>query len=803
MPRRKATAADLFTACYTTILGTAALIDARRKNERRQVLDRELDRARADLHQLAVQRPQSSHDGESDSADAETSTTTRRLPTHLTTRAGSGAVHPLLEELRSLCNMAYRPLAHKSWVQDQIDWVHIEASVAIEEQTSVAQLKEPQTHAQMTDTTVLVLDLVDELLRQTRTRPSQRLQDAPPLSNSAGGAILDELDHIRYGHDFPSYQFPSADPVYSARVRLLLNDHIRRAFNRAFTSRETVGRICYNLITAGVPPSIHTYNTLIAGFNRIQRPDLAQAVIDSYLDRARWPATDQTIVCLLNHYRGPGGRKGMREVVQRMRGVMDGDLNLAAIDETVTPRRYRPVPRNDAIFDHLIRGWLYHEEIGIACMTFVACLHAGPPLPLRTLQELFRGVLITASYSNARKLLVGIIRNFDNFKWYLSRIIKDNTTVVRDILRSLRQIINICWLPFGEIFGESHRTYGAAAELLKSALSQLDLQQEVWEMARQLSRLFSALSSSKPLLTRLERAIATLDAAELSRRTLTASEKNYARIAMLVSIERRRIDLEEKTQTLAAALKAVIITLKTGYEIFWKEQLLPDPPRSRAFEDRRRALRIALNQIDVYDKSLSIANVTSEIFRRIPNQVLIRQLEENGNRERLSFGTLIYLSPRDMVAPDVYKGFDHPYQQLEQEVIDARDAIRALIFTHLPYLQQRKAMYYFRGYYKIPIRRLFGYLHETLEQGLPKVSPMISSYYEDKIYDAPESSLPLGPEEVGPTNRSTSWTTSDSALYIKEMLKEAWKGAVERDALELEKQQLLEGDPSPQHAALG
>ncbi|KAI1187797.1 hypothetical protein F5B17DRAFT_304367 [Nemania serpens] len=778
-PRRKPTVADLFTACYTTILGTAAIIDARQKNERRQDLDRELDRARASLNQSAVWQPQSSHDG-GHSATGEDLSDPRRLRISLRSRAGSEAVRPFLQELQALCNMAPRPLAQQSWIQDQIEWADIEASVAIEERNLVNRLQEPRNHDELTDTTVLVLDLVDELLRRALTDRSKRPHGTPPIPTSAGEDILEELDHLRHGHDFPSYQFPSADPVHSARVRLRLNDHIRRIFNQAVPPRETVGRICYNLITASVPPTIHTYNALIAGFGRMQRPDLAQVVIDSYLDRARWPATDQTIVCLLNHYRGPGGREGMREVVQRMRGVMDLRLSLATIDELLRARRIRGVKRNDAMFDQLIRGWLYHGEVGIACMTFVVCLRAGPPLPLYTLQELLRAVVVTANFASARKLLIGIVRNFANFKWYLSKIIENNTaTAVRDILRSLRQIINICWLPLGEIFGQSYRTYAAAIASLKSVFGQLDLYQEVREMASLPSQLSATLSSSDPLLTRLELAIASLDAVELSRRTFSASEKAYARIARLVSIERRCIDLEERTQNLAAALKAIIISIKTGYEIFWILELVSDPHFGRAFENRRRALCIALNHVDVYPETLSMEDVTSQIFWQIPNQDLIRQLEENGNRERLSFGTLVYFFGYRAVAPRAYdeETVDHPYQQLEQQIRDARDSIRALIFTHLPYVQQKQAMYYFGGYYRIPLHRLVSYLHETLEQGLPRVSPMVSPYYKDTLCTTPESLPLLGLEGASSLDDSISWTIG--ASNIREAFKEAWRGAVE------------------------
>ncbi len=45
----------VFTACYTAIMATAAVLDAGQKDKRRQELDRQIDEAKSDLANLMEQ----------------------------------------------------------------------------------------------------------------------------------------------------------------------------------------------------------------------------------------------------------------------------------------------------------------------------------------------------------------------------------------------------------------------------------------------------------------------------------------------------------------------------------------------------------------------------------------------------------------------------------------------------------------------------------------------------------------------------------------------------------------------------
>ncbi|KAI1305510.1 hypothetical protein F5Y03DRAFT_153738 [Xylaria venustula] len=757
-PRRRVTAADIFTACYTTILGTAALIDARHKNERRQELDEKLGRARAALKQL-----DNAVDGKNGASQGPISSSSGEIPAYLQPKIGSESDRPLLEELRSICNATYRPKVRQSWMRDQVEWVNIEAAVAAEEFDPKVSFREPVTHKDLEHTTTSILDLVDELLQLTRISSSQQVKGEVPTPHHVAEGIITELVRLRRGREFPSYQFPTADGSYTAYVRAYLNRSIRRIFHQAVTSRETVARICYNLITSGVPPTVHTYNTLIVGFNRMQRPDLAQAVINSYLDSKICSATQQTAICLLNHYRRPGGKEGMREVVQRMRLDWDdgGQLSTSHNDRVRLAREHKwpKAKRTDPIFDHLIRGWLYHEEVGIACMTFVAGLRHSASIPIYTIRELFRSCLATADFSSARKLLAGIAQNFERFKAYLAWIIKNNTiTVLREVLQGLHQIITICWLPFGEIWGETYQTYATAAISLEAIISHLDAQLEIQEEAQRAPSEPTALDPFKMGLAHLGLTLSSLDRARLSTRTLTESERVYARIAMRLSIEKRLSDLEEQMQSISAAFNAAIIGIKTGHD-FDETSVLFCDKGGRIFENQRLAARRALGQLDASDDSLTIEDIASRLFREAPNKDLTRPLEEYDNWKRLSISTLISFFGSDPVSstPDQGEELSQSYLEVEKQCRAATESIHGLIFAHLTTERQLKIMYRENSYHEVSTKKLSSRLHLALRYKLPAIlqTSYESQYNEfSDTYDTPASLLQLGREEPTPIKQA-------------------------------------------------
>src|SRR5690349_21076475 len=63
--RRKPTFTELFTACYSSVFATAAVVDAVRKDDRRKELDRQIEEVRKELADLQDYRSPTSSDADS------------------------------------------------------------------------------------------------------------------------------------------------------------------------------------------------------------------------------------------------------------------------------------------------------------------------------------------------------------------------------------------------------------------------------------------------------------------------------------------------------------------------------------------------------------------------------------------------------------------------------------------------------------------------------------------------------------------------------------------------------------------
>ncbi|KAI1431978.1 hypothetical protein GGR50DRAFT_676891 [Xylaria sp. CBS 124048] len=740
-PRRKVSVADVFTACYTTILGTAAILDARRKDQRRRVLDGELDRAKASLQALGAPKSRSFLDvdeaeewNEFVELPGGNIPSFRPIPSYFNHWRGYRSVQPFIRELKDLYKITYRPYQNRSWLQQQIDWANIETAVASEELTFDIFLDDPQNHAQLVRVANAVIRLVRSLMTQAAAESNQPQDKLPDLGNDALDEVFRGVENTLQGQYLPSYQLPVTDTSHSARIRIALSQSLRRIFNQALSSTETVGRICYNLLHATVPPTIHTYNVLIAGFNRIQRPDLAEIVVGSFMRHTRWGATDQTVICILNHYQRPGGQQGLREVIQSIRGGRIHRLKLSTIeedhfDDQLPEGVYRVsgLRRNDALYDWLIRGWLYHNKVGIACMTFLAFLRHGVNMPLHTVETLFHACLLKADFADSRKLLIGIIRRPTDFWAFISRVVDDNpVAAVRRLMRKIYQVINISWYPFGEVYGQSWVAYKEGTITFKLQLSRWIMQLEVREATSLLSELSDALNSGDSILSRLDKAIAALDAAKSGRSNSARFEILYDRLAMLVSIERRCLDLARKSRILDLGVRVAIIHAETKYNMAEREMMVSDSITSPSMAARRNALHSALRQVDIFDTAMEMSRIKAQLFWAIPNPDLVWQLARNHNWKRLGVQTLLFFYRRGVASPPLpntssvilpeilLPPLRQEYQDLEQQIRESEYSIRALFFVYMSSRKQRAALWYYGSYYDIPLHKVAEYAGREL-----------------------------------------------------------------------------------------
>ncbi|KAI1453508.1 hypothetical protein F4805DRAFT_443128 [Annulohypoxylon moriforme] len=729
--RRRVSVADLFTACYTTILGTATVFDAKRKEDRKRELDEKLENARAALNKLGVNEVQELADQQGHGSRYTDDTTTNREQ-YNPNAFSSTNIPP--QELAALCKITRRPLSYSSWLQTQLEWVQIEAAIVAEEQDPDYILREPRSDKQLEMTTSTVIGLVNQLIWRNQTNESIRSQDNMEIPGEISGQVDDFLselrDTLRTSH-YPSYLLPLADIDDTARNRFLLGESIRRIFNQASSSAEIVAKICYNLLTSRAPPNIHTYNTLIAGFNRIQRPDLAQAVIDSYLHRTTWPATQQTIVCLLNHFRLTDQVEGRRDIIQRMRGVKQDGLHYRIVNkkaiytqewltwaaENCASRKHAFVERarrDDAVFNSLIKGYLHRGELGNASMALVACVRVGGFVPARTLQELFNACLATVDYAATRKLVRGFVKNLLKFMAVVKRIIQeDSVATSRQIVTSVCRLLDMCWFPDINIFGPIAGTYVRTQRKLRTILTRVQFELEIKEAADLYAATVEEINSTDLLIRRLERTVAALESAQRSRQKITEPLTNFASVARVLSIDERCRDMVPKIKTMTTLVNSTVIKSKTGYDFDPSGLLEITRPLQLGYRQqiRRKSIINALQDIQINEGPMTQGDIKLQLLKNLPDQELARRLKNSGNAENLSLFTLTTFYAPKLGNTERLRDYNYsePISRLEQELTDTVDTAKAILFARLIGGFQSKLRYWYPDWEKMPLGKLVEY----------------------------------------------------------------------------------------------
>ncbi|KAI0602326.1 hypothetical protein F4775DRAFT_536596 [Biscogniauxia sp. FL1348] len=769
--RRRPSFADVFTACYTTILGTAAVIDSQAKETRSRNIDWKIEQAKAWL----AAREGLGKDAAADAQEPARSEGRYRLDSWR--RAEKDA---LLAELSHLCGITLRPPNRPSWLQDQLSWIRIEANIAVEELDPEYILREPKNDGQLQRTANTIVRLVDQLLSQCQIIQGFRTQDAfegdDEGRHRAEGAI-GEVEKLYQSRHWPCYEHPLERPEDAAKIRSLLSDSIRRNFNKAASTKEIVANICYNLLTSSIPPSIHTYNTLISGFDRIQRPELAQAVIDSYIHDTTWPATQMTMVCLLNHYRCTDEINGLRDIVQRMRGVRDDGLHFRILPRVpwlkwdlkeYALRKYSFVlraRRTDDVYDSIITGWLQCGEVGNAAMTFVACLRNGCNVHHQTLQKLLKACLYTVDYAIARKLVRGMGKNFGKFAIMIHQIVRDTSTATaRLILNRLWHILEICWMPYDFIDAPITRIFAQATHQLKALIVTTQVQLEVRETAELCIYSLNKLLNS-PLEDRLDRVIQVLNAAQDPRKRNSYAMAGFGRLARLVAIQTRHLELGVRVAPITVQAKAAILKEKTGYDIDPSNLLESACPKSRVQKDRYLALCNSLETIEILPGPMTQKDIRFQLLRQLPNAEVARKLENSGRANNLAIRALVsFYRPGYFDVPkSEISGYSETVLQLEQDIINTIYTIRALLFAPLSGETQKKLMFRSRHWHSMPIEELVKY---HLRRG-PRLIGSTPDPDEGEDESSADSSRELSQElEESPLNNDVAPADATGSLAI-------------------------------------
>lgn len=713
-PRRKVSAADVFTACYTTIFGTAAVLDARRKDARRKELDESLERVKASLSELGIKdTAELPNDlGAEASAGGSSSAETTQW-----TRAAD--VSTILDEVGQLAVARY-PLS-SLFTRTQLDWIHAEAGIIAEERDPLINMRHPKNEMQLEKTRKVVEQLVQKLLQQARgprTAPDQ---------------LLDETEALL--ENYPIYRNPQAYPEADAQDREFLSTTFRRILNNTTDTKEATVKICHNLLVSDTAPNIHNLNTLIAGFNRVGRPDLAQTVVKTFLGQTAWPATKQTIVCLLTHARGTNNLTLFREIVGRMRGAVEDGLHLRIfskdlifneeglewVTSVAAERKSAYVERATRtmdIFDSLVRGWVHFGQLNHAGMSLVASFRNEQFVSAETLDELLTQCLSALDQNAARLLLEGMAKNLRNSEAFLEHVIAQTTSeLAAKIVAMFCDLYDLCGFIYKPITPRGMKG--------------------VWRLLQRLryhavARLSQDAENTKALCHGINPVPFThpgsfVPGKKSRRRDTNKSGPAFGvNIGSLAAAVKQYSLLEERIRRIEIHIKATTVNRLVGRDLFSNHL----PPIVTARSEFRNQLVYqfnlaggegkALQAIHLDGSPITENDIKAQLLAGLPDQRLAEKFRKYGQWENISIPVLIaFYNP---VLQQRGKKIVWWKEKARTKFQEAEDTVKAVLFCWLSATKQRRIQHHYPNWQLMPLGKVVEYFKKSnLEQGKRKI----------------------------------------------------------------------------------
>lgn len=426
--RRRLKFGDAFTVFYSSIFATAALVDAKHKDERRKELDGAMTEVKKDLKDLEEReriRAESAGGISCETGDlldrrkpkwrdvvklrpedVDDRWTIRNLastiiPPDLQQQLSDAQIEQILtsDQLLELLGEGWKVHpARKGFTRNG----HCPPEVTVK---SLREYSSKKLRTFELSVAKLVLRFIGHL---SSVRDQEHPNGRSPQEVSNGAAItrrelapkiatmnqyLQKMrDHgeptQKYPRDWParpSYDRDSLSPDDQRR----LNEAISNIFEEHNRSKNYVlmlENLCSVLLLATSPPDVSTYNLLLTHLTRLQQNDLVKMVLESFHESKIRP-NEITISATLKFYTLTNDRRGFQGYVSRLRG-RNGGLILARPDIEITDaaegrltvangKVIQEPPKNHHVFGALINGTLKFSGVKQGIKVYYEMLKEG------------------------------------------------------------------------------------------------------------------------------------------------------------------------------------------------------------------------------------------------------------------------------------------------------------------------------------------------------------------------------------------------------------------------------------------
>lgn len=447
--RRKITFAEIFTACYSSVFASAAVIDAIRKEDRRSDLDRQLEEARRELADVKQRRP-----GPDDMTIESSITNLTDSQMKELWRSLAGIYHgrPHFKEIHKPALL--RESALRARLQDehyrcldaasvkllrQTNLEHLERAILSEEDDPTIIRRDPHKSIHMRRYGDAIYSLIEALM--ARADSWQKDSKKSPAFDEVN-RLLDE--------GYPRYTFRRIDPETAQRNTQQLNQANRSAIKDSKLGlREKIGRVCYNILVSAYPPDTQVFNALIAALDRHwEYRFYSESIISTFFFKTRLLPTPCTYPAILYHHRSTWNHGMFLRAIARIAGqdhrtgakvsrwhAWEVAQQLALHRRAYDASRHtygeeciwEHAPLNRLMVEEILRGLLQFRMFDHAVAFFTSCVNSGVQVTSQIVRLMLDECLVEMDWAGAVALVRELARH--EGMWASMTALRDDSTV--------------------------------------------------------------------------------------------------------------------------------------------------------------------------------------------------------------------------------------------------------------------------------------------------------------------------------------------------------------------------------------
>lgn len=614
------------------MFASAAIIDSMRKDERRRELDQQLDEAKQELAELQEQ----SKVLRSRSGINPDGLTSKQMDILWRAMKQVYNERPYKKEIAIPATITaselidnlrhnYYQCQPESILHDgrQIDYAELER--AIMEESESCSAPGARTETQLRHETSRFLNMIREIFT-TAGRMDRSRVTRPSFSEV----------HAMLQDNHTNYTFRSTDPEAARKTTQTLNESLRKLLASKLPFKEKMGRLCYNMMVSPHVPDIHTYNTLIAGFDKCGYYQLSEAVIYSFFYGRYIRPTESTYVAILNHYKlvnRPGqfllnvaritglddkvGAKMRRRHYDSLDRIHEQRWATSNVASKTLSGDYimEHMPLNRALVEEMMSGLLRFKLFDQAAVLFVGCLKSGVMLGGDMVRRLLDECIAALDWSAGMEL----VRAMSQFGRQWRQLMMESGTDAEHLISRIYVLLDLCGI-------------GAPGQDISSSAARLQVSEQ---------RLESFLDSLETMGASMEPSVLMRDYEPSKSRMLQleALWKEYVKVRKTtVSIESKLLNadhpLEFREDCAAHIAESALARCETLSAEF-QQLTLAQAKR----EVQKETPKPVANHVRVARRQRGHVGTIGGLERELPMMIWSRQLDSRPQLMANSFGS--------------------------------------------------------------------------------------------------------------------------------------------------------------------